>query len=312
MNGSAQRLRDELPVVAIFGPTGVGKTSVAIELARLLGGQQLGCEAVSADAMQVYKGLETLTGAANASQQAELTHHMLSIVQPGEDFDVVQFAQRAHKAIDQIRSKGKLPIVVGGTGLYLRAALCELAFLPPPPAGLRDRLEAECAERGPAALHAQLESQDPAAAAIVDPHNGRRIIRALEAVAQGRSVADRETNRLWTQEVRVPTRLFGLIQDREALYGAIEARVDRLVADGAALEVAGAVRAGAGKTVSQALGFDELQAGDVDALKQNTRRYAKRQITWLRKLPAEGLIDVTARSAEEVAGEVLVRLHGPK
>lgn len=306
----AQHLRDQLPVIAIFGPTGVGKTSVAIELARLLSGQRLGSEAVSADAMQVYKGLETLTGAADAGEQGKLKHHMLSIVESGVDFDVVQFAQRAHQAIDQIRSEGKLPIVVGGTGLYLRAALCELDFLPPPPPGLRDRLEAEFAERGPEALHAQLESQDPAAAATVDPRNGRRIIRALEAVAVGHSAADRETNRLWTQEVRVPTRLFGLVQDRDTLYSAIDARVDRMVANGAALEVASAERAGAGKTARQALGFDELLAGDVDALKQNTRRYAKRQLTWLRKLPAERLIDVTARRPGEVASEVFARLQG--
>lgn len=310
MGDPAEHLRRELPVIAIFGPTGVGKTAVAIELARLFAGRRLECEAVSADAMQVYKGLETLTGAADAGERAELKHHMLSIVEPWDDFDVVQFAQMAHQAIDQIRSTGKLPIVVGGTGLYLRAALCELDFLPPPPEGLRDQLEAEFAHRGPEAMHVRLKSEDPAAAAIVDPRNSRRIIRALEAAAVGRSVAERNANRLWTEDVRAPSRLFGLVQERAALYNAIDARVDRMVAAGAAFEVARAARAGAGRTVRQVLGFDELQAGNVDALKQNTRRYAKRQLTWLKKLPTERLIDVTGRPPGDVASEVFARLQG--
>jgi tRNA dimethylallyltransferase len=196
--------------------------------------------------------------------------------------------------------------VVGGTGLYLRAALTELRLKPPPPPGLRERIEADLAERGPAALHATLAERAPDRAADIDPTDRSRIVRALELHEMG--ALDDYGDQLWTEETRVPTRLFGLVRDRDELYARIDSRVDAMVAAGAADEVRAADAAGASRTARAALGFSELLAGDVDAMKRRTRRYAKRQLTWMRKLGGVGLIDLTGRDADAAAGEIVAAL----
>ena len=198
--------------------------------------------------------------------------------------------------------------MVGGTGLYLRAALADLDLRPPPVAGVRERWHAELTARGPAALHALLAERAPAAAAGVAPSDGRRIVRALELLETGVEPppAAGGDSQLWTTETRHPTLLAGLVMDRDALRERIDERVDAMVAAGAIDEVVRAAAAGASATARQALGFEELLARDVEGMKARTRRYAKRQLTWMRKLPGVQAIDVTGREPQDVAAE----LHG--
>jgi tRNA dimethylallyltransferase len=287
-------------VIALFGPTGVGKTDVAIALADLLRVRKERPVAISADALQVYRGLETLTGAATPREQARLEHRLLSFVPVESEFSVGEFMPSAHAEIDAALAAGRRPIVVGGTGLYLRAALTELDLKPPPPPELRARIEREVADRGPEAMHATLSAT---AAATIEPTDRSRIVRALELAEMGEDAEPPEESQLWTNETRLPTRLFGLTMEREALYERIGARVDAMVAAGAADEVRRAL--GASRTARKALGFEELLGGDVEGMKRRTRNYAKRQLTWMRKLPNVHLVDTTGNSPLDSAAEVV-------
>jgi tRNA dimethylallyltransferase len=292
-------------VIAVFGPTGVGKTEVAIALAELLRASGERPVAVSADALQVYAGLEILTGVPDRAQLARLEHRLISFVAVGARFSVAEYAALAHAEIDALLAEGATPIVVGGTGLYLRAALAELELRPPPPPGVRERIEADLAARGAQALHADLAHAAPWAAATIDPRDRHRIVRSLELLAQGALVQPGGPNRLWTDDTRHQTRLVGLTRDREELYALIERRVDAMVAAGVLDEVRRADAAGASVTARAALGFEELLAGDVAAMKQRTRNFARRQLTWMRKLPGVDVIDIGVRTADEVAAAIL-------
>ena len=288
-------------MIAIFGPTGVGKTAVAIEIAERLRERGEDPVAISADALQVYEGLEVLTGAATPEEQERLEHRLLSFVPITESFSAGQFAALAHAEIDAALADGRRPIVVGGTGLYLQAALTDLELRPPPPPGVRERIAAELDERGPAALHAELAERAPAAAAAVDPNDRTRIIRALELLEMGEEPAPvGEGSRLWTAELRTPTLLCGLTMERERLYERIDARVDHMLAAGAEEEVRRADAAGASPTARKALGFEELLRGDTDEMKRRTRNYAKRQLTWMRRLRGANLLDADADPADRV------------
>jgi tRNA dimethylallyltransferase len=288
-------------LIAIFGPTGVGKTGVAIEIAERLRERGEDPLAISADALQVYRGLELLTGAATAEEQARLEHRLLSFVPITDTFSAGQFAALAHREIDAALAEGRRPIVVGGTGLYLQAALTDLELRPPPPPDVRARIHAALDERGPAALHAELAERSPEAAAAVDPGDRTRIVRALELLEMGEEPAPvGDASRLWTAELRRPTLLFGLTLERERLYERIDARVDAMLAAGAAEEVRRADAAGASPTARKALGFEELLRGDVDAMKRRTRNYAKRQLSWMRRLRGANLLDGDSDPADRV------------
>jgi len=298
-------------VIAIFGPTGIGKTAVAVALAarlRAVGGDPV---AISADALQVYAGLELLTGAADAAEQAALEHRLLSFLPVDATFSAGQYASLAHAEIDAALAAGRRPLVVGGTGLYLRAALTELRLRPPPPEGVRERWERELETRGAPALHAELARRAPWAAETIDANDRQRIVRAHELLDAGELEPPDGPSQLWTDEVRHPTLLAGLTMEREALYARIDARVDEMIAAGAREEVLRAHAAGASETARKALGFDELLAGDVEAMKRRTRNYARRQLTWMRKLAGVRVVDVTARSAEDVAAEIATRALSP-
>jgi tRNA dimethylallyltransferase len=290
-------------VIALFGPTGVGKTEVAIALAarlRALGERPV---AISADAMQVYDGLQTLTGAATAEQRAQLEHRLIGVVPVDETFSAGRFAQLAHAEIDQALGDGMRPIVVGGTGLYLRAALTTLSLQPPPDVRVRERWRQRMQELGPEALHAQLARGAPWAAEAIAPTDRHRIVRALELQEMGQLQPRANDSELWTTTTRRPTLLAGLVMDRTTLYERIDERVDAIVAAGAGDEVR-AVAADASATARRALGFEQLLAGDVEQMKRRTRQYARRQLTWMRKLPAIDVIDVTGRDAGDVAAEL--------
>ncbi|HXB65675.1 MAG TPA: tRNA (adenosine(37)-N6)-dimethylallyltransferase MiaA [Solirubrobacteraceae bacterium] len=300
-----------MQVIALFGPTGVGKTAVAVALARRLRATGEDPVAVSADALQVYMGLETLTGVASPVERAALEHRLVSFLPPDASFSAGQYAELAHAEIDVLLAQGRRPIVVGGTGLYLRAALTELSLRPPPPEGLRERLRAELEREGPQVLHARLAAAAPWAAARIEPTDRQRIVRALELLAAGELEPPEGPSQLWTEEVRRPTLLVGLTLERERLYAQIDARVEAMLAAGVREEVLRAHAAGASGTARKALGFEELLAGDVEAMQRRTRNYARRQLSWMRKLAGVHLIDLTGRNAEEVAGGIVAALALP-
>jgi tRNA dimethylallyltransferase len=290
--------------IALFGPTGVGKTAVAVSLARALRARGEHPVAVSADALQVYRGLETLTGVAAAAQRAELEHRLVSFLPIDASFSAGQYAELAHAEIDAALDEARRPIVVGGTGLYLRAALTELELRPPPAEGVRERLTAELELYGAPALHARLAQRAPWAARGIDPNDRQRIVRSLELLDAGELEPPEGPSQLWTEEVRRPTLLVGLAMEREDLYRRIDARVDRMLDEGVREEVLRAHAAGASATARKALGFEELLVGDIEAMKRRTRNYARRQLTWMRKLAGVHAIDVTGRDAEDVAEEI--------
>jgi tRNA dimethylallyltransferase len=294
-----------MKIIALFGPTGVGKTAVAIELARLLRARGEAPVAVSADALQVYAGLETLTGAATPAEQARLEHRLLSFLPVDAGFSAGQYSQLAHAQIDELLAEGRRPIVVGGTGLYLRAALADMDLRPPPPEGVRARLSAALERDGPQTMHARLARLAPWAAEGIDPNDRQRIVRALELLELGELEPPDGPSQLWSEELRHPTLLAGLTMDREALYRAIDHRVDAMVAAGAREEVLRAKTAGVSETAAKALGFEELLQGDLERMKRRTRNYARRQLTWMRKLAGVRVIDVTGRDPASVAGEIL-------
>jgi tRNA dimethylallyltransferase len=287
-------------VVAIFGPTGVGKTDVAIELAALLGQRGEDPIAISCDAIQIYRGLEALSGAPSAAQRARLEHRFVAFVDVREEFSAGRFAELAKAEIDAALARGRRPLVVGGTGLYMRAALAELELQPPVEPRVRELVERELSERGPRALHAELAAD---VAARIHPNDRKRIARALELQRSGLDPPERGEE-LWTARLRHPSRLFGLLMDRGLLAQRIGRRVDAMVSAGAAAEARRADSAGAARTARAALGFTELLAGDVEAMKAAHRRYARRQLTWMRRMRGVERIDVGDRSAAEVAAEI--------
>ena len=316
-------------VIALFGPTGVGKTEVAIALANRLRALGEDPVAVSADALQVYDGLQILTGVADAGQRAQLEHRLVAFVPVDATFSAGQYAQLAHAEIDGLLADGRRPIVVGGTGLYLRAALTELNLRPPPLDGVREHWTAQLRARGPEALHATLAARAPRTAQMIAATDSQRIVRALELLDSGELDADDGTpapqasdggeigdggqavaaSQLWTADTRHPTLLAGLVMERSALYARIDARVEAMVAAGAAEEVRAAAGRGGGvsETAGKALGFREMLVGDVEGMQRRTRNYARRQLTWMRKLAGVSVLDVTDRDADEVAAQLVAR-----
>jgi tRNA dimethylallyltransferase len=292
-------------VIALFGPTGVGKTAVAIALAERLRRAGEDPVAISADALQVYEGLTTLTGAATLAERERLEHRLLGFVPVDQSFSAGEFAPLARAEIDSALAAGRRPLVVGGTGLYLQAALTDLELRPPPQPELRARIESRVAAGGAAAAHAELADRAPAVAAGIEPGDTTRVIRALELLEMGEEPAPSGgDSRLWTASLRHPTLMCGLVMQRAALYERIDARVVRMVAAGAAEEVRRADAAGASRTARKALGFEELLDGDAEAMKRRSRNYAKRQLTWMRRLDPATVIDVTGAGPDAVAARI--------
>jgi tRNA dimethylallyltransferase len=293
-----------LRILALFGPTAVGKTGVAIAVAGRLRERGEDPVAVNCDSIQVYRGLEVLSAAADAEQQELLEHRLLSFVDPSEEFSAGRYAELAHAEIDSLLAEDRRPIVVGGTGLYLRAALADLDLRPPVPPEIREEVERELAERGPEALHAELDED---LAAGVDPNDRKRIARFTELTRAGIEPA-RSSARLWTAELRHPTLLVGLSMARGQLGERIDARVDEMVASAAADEARRAAAAGASRTARAALGFEDLLNGNPRAMKRAHRQYARRQLTWMRRMEGVTVIDRTGRDDEDVAAEIVALL----
>jgi tRNA dimethylallyltransferase len=297
-----------LRILALFGPTAVGKTGVAIAVADRLGERGEDPVAINCDSIQVYRGLETLSGAATPDERERLEHRLLSFIEPGEEFSAGRYAEVAHREIDSLLAEGRRPIVVGGTGLYLRAALADLDLRPPVPREIRDEVESEIAERGSEALHTEL---DPDPAASVDPKDRKRVARLTELARAGIEPAAGAEG-MWTAALRKPTLLVGLTMNRERLAERIDRRVDEMISAGAAEEARAALEAGPSRTARAALGFEQLVA-DIDAapspeaiesIKAAHRAYARRQLTWMRRMEGAELIDRTDRDDADVAAEI--------
>ena len=299
------------PVIALFGPTGMGKTEIAIALA-----ESLDAEIVSADSMQVYRGLAIVTNQPTAEQLARVPHHLVGIVDPREEFSVARYAGLAQAAIDDVLGRGRRVVVAGGSGLYLRAALGGLTFGGPPSAARRPLLET-LAATDPGALRERLRQADPAVFAAIDAGNPRRLVRAVEALETGgRSPAPHAGDALWSSAgLRWPTRLLALEVDRQRLRERVEERVEEMARRGLLDEIAALPRP-LSRTVAQAIGVREMLAvlaGELsldDALagmKARTRGYVRRQLTWMRKLNAD-IIPTSARPPESVAREIARRL----
>ena len=295
-------------VIAVVGPTAVGKTALAEELAVVLGG-----EIVSADSMQVYRGMDIGT-AKPPPDERRVPYRLIDVVDPGTPFSAAVYQQLAREALDDISKRGRVPILCGGTGLYVRAALDDMQF----PSGeqvspSRGALERLALEIGPDALHDRLNDIDPQSAGLIHPHNVRRTIRALEMAEEGVSYADQAAG-FSERAAFYPTTYIGLDMPRERLYARIDERVDAMIAAGLLDEVRRLLDEGFrdALTAAQAIGYKEfvpvieqgLRLEDaVAAVKQATRRYAKRQLTWFRADPRVHWIDLSDTRLPEHDGE---------
>ena len=285
-------------VIAIFGPTASGKTAVAEAIA-----DAVPAEIVSADSMQVYEGLPILTN------QPERPTALVGIWPLDHEGTVAEYQPLAHEAVDGALARGRTPIVIGGTGLYFRAALADLRLPPAPPQGTRERWERLYDRIGPEQAHAALAERDPEAAEAVHPNDRRRVVRALELHDAGGSLAP-PRDRLWSEETRHPTLIFGLDVPKDALEERIRERTEAMFASGVEKEVVRALGAPISRTASQIIGLREVaelpRDEAVAAIALRTRRYAAYQRKWMRRIP--GIQTVSPdRPAQETAAELLAQ-----
>jgi tRNA dimethylallyltransferase len=278
-------------LIVICGPTAGGKTAAAIEVA-----EQVDGEIINADSVQVYRLMDIGAAKPTAAERARVRHHLIDVVDPDEPFDAASFARLGRATVADIASRGKVPIVAGGTGLYIKALLGGLARRAASDPGIRRRLQEDLREEGPAALHARLAQIDPATAARVHPNDAVRIVRALEVyAATGRPLSAHHRGHRFSD---APFEAFtiGLDMPRETLYARIDRRVEAMMARGLETEVRRLLARGYGEDLKpmQSLGYRHMTAliaGRVDraeavrTLQRDTRRFAKRQLTWFRANP---------------------------
>ena len=298
-------------VVAVVGPTTAGKSSLAIELALALGG-----EVVNADSMQLYRGMDIGTAKVTAQEMRGVPHHLLDVWPVTHPAAAAEYQELGRAALDDIAARGRVPILAGGSGLYIRAALEDLSF-PITDAGTRSRLESLLAEQGAASLHARLAALDPAAAAAILPSNGRRVVRALEVIEL---TGQPFSATMPTYDTSRPAVQLGITLPRPELDSRIAARVDHMWAAGFEDEVRGLVTLGLrqGRTASRALGYqqmlrhldgsctlDEARAETVKA----TKRFARRQESWFRRDPRVHWLDPLAG---DLLSQALARIRAAR
>ncbi|MBR6209263.1 MAG: tRNA (adenosine(37)-N6)-dimethylallyltransferase MiaA [Oscillospiraceae bacterium] len=279
------------PLIVITGPTATGKTALGIALCRALDG-----EVISADSMQIYKGMDIGTAKPTAEELAAAPHHMIDVADPREDWSVARWAGEAARWVEDIRARGKQPIVVGGTGLYIEALLTGRDYSAAPGEdGLRQRLSAEYDALGGDAFRAKLSAVDPERAQKLSPADKKRLVRAMEVyLLTGETITVHDARSRVLPPRYASVRFALSFRDRAALYERIRRRVDAMAAAGLFEEVEGLLRGrlSPDSTAMQAIGYKEAAAalrGDcsreeaVEAIKQASTRYAKRQLTWLRR-----------------------------
>ena len=291
-------------VLCVVGPTATGKTKMGVALAKRFNG-----EVVSVDSMQIYRGMAVGTAAPTAEEMEGIPHHMVAVADPAESWSAARYVQAADACVQDILRRGKLPVLVGGTGLYVQSFLYGVRFTAEKtPDGLREQLAAELAEKGPAAMYEELKQADPEAAAAIHPNNQVRVLRALEHYrATGKKLSEQKAGSL-PPERPYRSLVLGLdFPDRAQLYARIDRRVDKMMEAGL-LREAQLVYANRDrfKTAAQAIGYKEFfpyfeGAAEltpcVDKLKQASRNYAKRQLTWFRHMDGVVWLDASAPDA---------------
>lgn len=278
-------------IIVVCGPTGIGKTRNSIQLARRLGG-----EIVGADSMQIYRQMDIGTAKPTAEEQAEVCHHLIDVVDPDENFDAADYARLASDTVQNLDSRGTIPVVAGGTGLYIKSLIYGLFDISEPTSGIRERLKAEADKKGLEVLYERLRRIDPETAAVTHANDAFRIIRALEIQAATGTPVSIHRQKHGFVKPRFSAFKIGLTMEREILYRRIDRRVDLMLAEGLLEEVEGLLNKGYSPSLKsmQSIGYRHMVAfirGEVDwsetvrLLKRDTRRYAKRQFTWFRSDP---------------------------
>lgn len=274
-------------LIFLVGPTAIGKTGISIELAKLING-----EIVSCDSMQVYKGMDIGTSKPTGILLTAIAHHMIDIIEPSDEFSVARFRKLAVEAIEDILKRGKVPLVVGGSGLYIKVLIDGIFEAPSADRELRARLQEEAGEFGTGVLYKRLEEVDKESASRIHPNDLRRILRALEVYEKAKApISQLKSNTVGLSD-KYEIRIFGLNMERPGLYKKIDERADQMFKEGLADEARGLTERELSLTASQALGYKEVFAFlrnecDIEEakilIKRNTRHYAKRQLTWFRR-----------------------------
>jgi tRNA dimethylallyltransferase len=302
----------QIPVLVIVGPTGAGKTAAAIRVAQAVGG-----EVVTADSMQVYRGMDIGTAKPTRAERAGIPHHLLDLVAPDEAFSVGQYQAQADAVIADIHARGRVPILSGGTGFYIRAVLERPTYPPPTDPALRAALQLEAAQGTPEALHARLAAVDPLTAARLHPHDRQRVLRALEVFTQtGRSLSSFAPPATPAAGPYRP-RQFGLTLSRATLMARLEARVHAQLAQGLEAEVAGLLAAGYSPALPAMHGITYRQlvayftgvtdrATAIAHMVIANRQYAKRQLTWFRADPRIHWLDLEALGGPAGAADRII------
>lgn len=274
-------------IIFIVGPTGVGKTEVAVKLA-----EKIKAEIVSCDSMQIYTDMDILTSKPALSLRRKITHHLVSIISPDKEYNVAVYRRAALKKIKEIIKKGKVPLFVGGTGLYMSILVDGIFSVETQDNEVRSHLYEEAETLGKMHLFERLKEVDPQAASKIHPHDTKRIIRALEVYEiTGKPISELQKQRSGLFD-EYDVHMFCLAMERKALYKRIDTRVDKMLKEGLDAEVKKLLRLRLSKTASYAIGIKELGGyfngacsldEAKDLMKKNTRNYAKRQLTWFRK-----------------------------
>lgn len=277
-------------LIVLVGATAVGKSEAALQLAR-----RFGCEIISGDSMCVYRGMDIGTAKPTANERRQIPHHLIDVLEPEENFSVVDFQRLAAEAVDAVNKRGRIPLLVGGTGLYVQAFLEGYQFNRTPKTQLREDLQATTDDAGEYGLYQKLREQDPQTASRLHPNDRRRILRALEVVANEQQPMS-QNKKTGDPSLLYDGLIFGLTRERPELYRRIDMRVDAMFAAGLVDEVNRLLSEGlpADCTAMQAIGYKEIVSHlrngmdldlTVERIKQASRRFAKRQLTWFRRMP---------------------------
>lgn len=284
-----EKIHTMRPLVVLTGPTAVGKTAVSVEFAKDVRG-----EIISADSMQVYRGMDIGSAKIKKEEMRGIPHHLLDILEPEEPFNVMLFQRLAKQKIEEIYGRGHIPILTGGTGFYIQSVLYDISFTEETDSSVRNRLEREAAEKGVEYLHEKLAAADPVTAEKIHANNVKRVIRALEFYELNGYPLSEHNEREWRKTSPYLFRYYVLDEPREVLYKRIEKRVDRMLEEGLVAEVESLRKRGCTREMvsMQGLGYKEILdylAGvctleeAVEKIKKETRHFAKRQLTWFRR-----------------------------
>ena len=307
-------------MIILTGPTAVGKTKLSVALAKKIGG-----EIISADSMQVYRHMNIGTDKISTSAMDGVTHHMIDVLDPTQDFNVCIFQHMVNEILPGIFARGHIPIIAGGTGFYIQAVLYGIDFTQTDSdEAYRDMLEQKAAENGPESLHTQLRIVDPMSANLIHPNNIKRVIRALEYYHKTGTCISEHNEEERARSSPYDFRYFVLTDDREELYRRIDQRVDDMIQDGLVEEVQKLLQMGVRPemTSMQGLGYREILAYlnheyDLDRavflIKRNTRHFAKRQLTWFRREKEVRWIEKSTfeRDDQQIINEMLRQIRDP-